>query len=153
MSGRRGRCAAGCVRTSWNRVRMDAKTGSLAREIADLDTVVVDNEREALALEHSFIKLYKPRFNVILRDDRPLSVYQVHGFGKISACVFHEAGEERRVVVLRSVFSSGFGAAYPALRAQAIPRAVVFCGFDEEPSEARACSTTSTCVSGLVSRG
>jgi excinuclease ABC subunit C len=49
---------------------MDAKTGSLAREIADLETVVVDNEREALALEHSFIKQYKPKFNVILRDDK-----------------------------------------------------------------------------------
>ena len=49
---------------------VDAKTGSLAREIADLDTVVVDNEREALALEHSFIKQYKPKFNVILRDDK-----------------------------------------------------------------------------------
>jgi excinuclease ABC subunit C len=48
----------------------DAKTGSLAREIADLETVVVDNEREALALEHSFIKQYKPKFNVILRDDK-----------------------------------------------------------------------------------
>jgi excinuclease ABC subunit C len=49
---------------------MDAKTESLAREIADLETVVVDNEREALALEHSFIKQYKPKFNVILRDDK-----------------------------------------------------------------------------------
>jgi excinuclease ABC subunit C len=49
---------------------MDAKTGSLAHEIADLETVVVDNEREALALEHSFIKQYKPKFNVILRDDK-----------------------------------------------------------------------------------
>jgi excinuclease ABC subunit C len=49
---------------------MDAKTGSLAREIADIETVVVDNEREALALEHSFIKQYRPKFNVILRDDK-----------------------------------------------------------------------------------
>ncbi len=49
---------------------MDAKTGSLAREIADLETVVVDNEREALALEHNFIKQYKPKFNVVLRDDK-----------------------------------------------------------------------------------
>jgi excinuclease ABC subunit C len=49
---------------------MDAKTESLAREIADLETVVVDNELEALALEHSFIKQYKPKFNVILRDDK-----------------------------------------------------------------------------------
>src|SRR5437660_9182718 len=35
---------------------IDAKTGSLAREIADLETIVVGNEREALALEHNLIK-------------------------------------------------------------------------------------------------
>src|SRR6201981_46815 len=50
---------------------IDAKTGSLAREIADLETIVVGNEREALALEHNLIKQYRPKFNVVLRDDRP----------------------------------------------------------------------------------
>ena len=49
---------------------MDAKTGSLAREIAELETIVVDNEREALALENQLIKRYKPKFNVMLRDDK-----------------------------------------------------------------------------------
>src|SRR5258706_15336020 len=49
---------------------MDAKTGSLVREIADLETIVVDNEREALALENQLIKRYKPKFNVMLRDDK-----------------------------------------------------------------------------------
>ncbi len=49
---------------------MDAKTGSLAREIADLDTILVENEREALALENNLIKQYKPKFNVMLRDDK-----------------------------------------------------------------------------------
>jgi len=49
---------------------LDAKTGSLAREIADLETIVVDNEREALALEHNLIKQYRPKFNVVLRDDK-----------------------------------------------------------------------------------
>jgi excinuclease ABC subunit C len=49
---------------------MDAKTGSLAREIADIETIVVDNEREALALENNLIKQYKPKFNVMLRDDK-----------------------------------------------------------------------------------
>ena len=49
---------------------MDAKTGSLAREIADLETIVVENEREALALENNLIKQYKPKFNVMLRDDK-----------------------------------------------------------------------------------
>ena len=48
----------------------DAKTGSLAREIAELETIVVDNEREALALEHNLIKQYQPKFNVVLRDDK-----------------------------------------------------------------------------------
>jgi excinuclease ABC subunit C len=49
---------------------VDAKTGSLVREIADVDYIVVDNDREALALENSLIKQYKPKFNVLLRDDK-----------------------------------------------------------------------------------
>ncbi len=49
---------------------IDAKTGSLAREIADLETILVGNEREALALEHNLIKQYRPKFNVVLRDDK-----------------------------------------------------------------------------------
>jgi excinuclease ABC subunit C len=49
---------------------VDAKTGSLAREIADLETILVENEREALALENNLIKQYKPKFNVMLRDDK-----------------------------------------------------------------------------------
>jgi excinuclease ABC subunit C len=48
----------------------DAKTGSLARDIADLDTIVLENEREALALENNLIKQYMPKFNVLLRDDK-----------------------------------------------------------------------------------
>src|SRR5712692_7265512 len=49
---------------------MDAKTGSLVREIADLETIVVGNEREALALENNLIKQHRPKFNVLLRDDK-----------------------------------------------------------------------------------
>src|SRR3989454_8159498 len=49
---------------------IDAKTGSLAREIADLESIVVDNEHEALALENNLIKQYHPKFNILLRDDK-----------------------------------------------------------------------------------
>src|ERR1700756_385477 len=48
----------------------DAKTGSLAREIADLETIVVANGRETLALENNLIKQYHPKFNIMLRDDK-----------------------------------------------------------------------------------
>src|ERR1700758_2642063 len=48
----------------------DAKTGSLAPENARPHTLVVAKAREALALENNLIKQYKPKFNVMLRDDK-----------------------------------------------------------------------------------
>ena len=68
----------GKARSLRNRVRSyflesrsaDAKTGSLVREIADIESIVVENEREALALENNLIKQYKPKFNILLRDDK-----------------------------------------------------------------------------------
>ena len=49
---------------------MDPKTRQLVRFIADIEFIVVDNEVEALVLESNLIKKHKPRFNVLLKDDK-----------------------------------------------------------------------------------
>jgi len=48
----------------------DAKTGTLVREAVDVEYIVVANNKEALALENNLIKQRKPRFNILLRDDK-----------------------------------------------------------------------------------
>ncbi len=48
----------------------NAKTGTLMREAVDVDYITVANEHEALALENNLIKQRKPRFNILLRDDK-----------------------------------------------------------------------------------
>src|SRR6185312_10873559 len=59
------------VRSYFNEERLaDVKTGSLIAEAQDIDFILVDNNKEALALENNLIKQYKPRFNILLRDDK-----------------------------------------------------------------------------------
>jgi len=59
------------VRSYFNDDRLaDAKTGTLIAEARDVEYILVDNEKEALALENNLIKQWKPRFNILLRDDK-----------------------------------------------------------------------------------
>ena len=55
----------------------NAKTGSLMREAVDIEYITVGNEREALALEDSLIKQRKPRYNILLRDDKTYPYIQL----------------------------------------------------------------------------
>jgi excinuclease ABC subunit C len=85
---------------------IDAKTGSLVREIADLNYIVVDNEKEALALENNLIKQNQPKFNVLLRDDK---TYPYIKFTAYEKCP--------RVYVTRRLAKDGsiyFGPYFPA---------------------------------------
>ncbi|CAI1670927.1 Excinuclease ABC subunit C [Serratia fonticola] len=46
------------------------KTETLVKNISQIDVTVTHTETEALLLEHNYIKLYQPRYNVLLRDDK-----------------------------------------------------------------------------------
>ena len=110
----------GKARALRNRVRSyflesrwtDAKTGSLAREIADLETIVVANEREALALENNLIKQYHPKFNIMLRDDKTYPYIKFTAAEKFPRVYF-----TRRVIKDGSLY---FGPFFPASLARRI---------------------------------
>jgi excinuclease ABC subunit C len=58
------------VRSYFQRPAGDPKTLSMLEQVADLDTLVTTNEKEAFLLEDNLIKEHHPRYNVKLRDDK-----------------------------------------------------------------------------------
>ena len=69
------------------RAATDAKTAALLRQTADVEVTVTGTEAEALLLEYNLIKSHKPRFNVVLRDDKSypyIRVSTTHDFPRLS---------------------------------------------------------------------
>lgn len=58
------------VSSYFNRTHDSVRTNLLVRAIADMKYIVVPTEGDALNLENSLIKEYKPRYNVLLKDDK-----------------------------------------------------------------------------------
>src|SRR5215475_10503062 len=84
----------------------DAKTDSLVKQIRDLEYLVTDNELEALMLEANLVRKHRPRYNIILRDDKH------YPFLKLTT-----DEEFPRLLVARRVQKDGatyFGPFYPA---------------------------------------
>jgi len=55
----------------------DTKTQSLVRQIEDIEYTITHSEVEALILEHNLIKKHKPRYNVLLKDDKTYPYIQI----------------------------------------------------------------------------
>jgi len=53
-----------------NSAQTDMKTGVLVKKISDFDTLITGTEKEALILESNLIKRHRPRYNVVLKDDK-----------------------------------------------------------------------------------
>ncbi|HXJ84258.1 MAG TPA: excinuclease ABC subunit UvrC [Candidatus Methylomirabilis sp.] len=84
----------------------DPKTDALVGQIRDLDYIVTSNELEALILESNLVKKHRPRYNIILRDDKH------YPFLRLTT-----DEEFPRLVVARRVQKDGstyFGPFYPA---------------------------------------
>ena len=82
----------------------DSKTGTLISEARTIDFIQVDNEKEALALENNLIKQWKPRYNILLRDDK------TYPYIKLTAEKYPRVYVTRR---LRKDGSSYFGPYFP----------------------------------------
>jgi excinuclease ABC subunit C len=68
------------VRSYFNVDRLaESKTGTLIHEARSVDFIQVDNEKEALALENNLIKQWKPRYNILLRDDKTYPYIKLTG--------------------------------------------------------------------------
>jgi excinuclease ABC subunit C len=132
----------------------NAKTGSLVREAVDVDYIVVDNQKEALALENNLIKQYKPKFNILLRDDKTYPYIRYTAFEKYP-----------RVYVTRRLRKDGsiyFGPYFPARLAYQMVHLihkhflVPSCTVDLTRTHARPClqyyihRCLGPCVAGLV---
>jgi len=58
------------VSSYFNRMHDAAKTAAMMEKVARVEVTVANTETEALILEYSLIKQHKPRFNILLRDDK-----------------------------------------------------------------------------------
>lgn len=131
----------------------DAKTGSLLREAVDVEYIVVANEREALALENNLIKQKKPRYNILLRDDKS------YPFVKLTKERFPRIYVTRR---LRKDGAEYYGPYFPANLAYRIADLIhrqfliPSCTIDLNKDHARPClqyymkRCLGPCVSGLT---
>jgi excinuclease ABC subunit C len=82
--------------SSYFRTNVDStKTRTLVSNIANMDITIVSSETEAFLLENNYIKKYRPRYNVVLRDDKsyPFILITEHQHPRIS---FHRGPKKQK---------------------------------------------------------
>lgn len=65
------------VSSYFNKTHEDVKTNILVNKIKDIDTIITKTEQEALLLESNLIKKHKPRYNIVLKDDKRYKILKM----------------------------------------------------------------------------
>ena len=82
------------VTTYFQRSHADAKTAAMMRLVNAIEVTVTNTENEALILEYNLIKEHKPRFNVLLRDDKSYPYIYVSTEHKFPRLRFHRGARK-----------------------------------------------------------
>lgn len=97
-----------------NRVRQyfhhddkDPKTTALVREIADTDWIVVDTEMDALFLESEMIKRYRPKWNILLRDDKTVSYVRINLKSEVPYVSFTRTPQDDKATYVGPFYGKG----------------------------------------------
>ena len=96
------------VSSYFKKDHFDNKTRILVKQVRDIKYLVVDSEEEALLLENNLIKQYRPRYNVLLKDDKtyPYIVVKNEYFPRVF--------QTRTVVKDGSVYFGPYASVYTA---------------------------------------
>jgi excinuclease ABC subunit C len=94
------------ITSYFNRDHFQNKTKVLVRQIRDIKYIVVDSEDDALLLENSLIKQYRPRYNVMLKDDKtyPSIIIKNECFSRVF--------QTRNIVMDGSIYFGPFASVY-----------------------------------------
>ncbi len=65
------------VSSYFNKKHEDIKTNVLVNKIKDIETIITETEQEALLLESTLIKKHKPKYNIVLKDDKRYKILKL----------------------------------------------------------------------------
>ena len=98
------------------------KTAALVARIAQVETTITANETEALLLEQTLIKEWRPPHNILLRDDKSYPFVFLSSEGRVSAAVPAPWREEAQGALLRSLSERGSDPREPQPAAEGVSR-------------------------------
>jgi len=71
------------------------KTNKLVEKINDIQTIITENEQEALILENTLIKKFKPKYNILLRDDKSYPFIYIDTSHKYPSIKFYRGSKNK----------------------------------------------------------